>query len=203
MKTRITYLGIIFLAVLVSSCGNGSSEADITERLKMSADTRAKYEAKGNAIVQASYEALSAKLKNAVANEGIDQAIRTCNMHASPLADSLATAFDAKIKRTALRIRNRGNKPTLEEEAIMKLFKRAQDAGEELRPVVLLLDSATVNYYAPITIQPLCLNCHGEPGVSMKESTYETIIELYPKDRAIGYKLDELRGIWSIQFDAD
>ena len=196
------YSIIGMLVFTLISC-SGGEQKDISKDLKLSAEKRQKYLDKGQEMVTASFAALSGKLKAAVAAEGIDNAIRTCNMHASPIADSLANVYGAKIKRTAIRIRNEGNKPTLEEEHIIKLYQKAQESGDEMRPVVLLMDSVWVNYYAPITIQPLCLNCHGEPGVSMKESTYEVITELYPKDRAIGYKLDELRGIWSIKFKAE
>ena len=45
----------------------------------------------------------------------------------------------------------------------------------------------------------LCLNCHGEPGKEINESTLEKINSLYPEDKAIDFKVGDLRGMWSIE----
>ena len=48
----------------------------------------------------------------------------------------------------------------------------------------------------------MCLQCHGtEKEVSPE--TYKAIKNLYPKDRALGYAENEVRGIWSIQFQVE
>lgn len=194
------FLGGASLFFLFSCSESNQDDKDITQALKVSAEKRAAYLEKGDQIARESFMALSTKLKAAITDGGIDHAIKTCNMHASPIADSLAAEFGASIKRTAIRIRNEGNDPNLEEEHVIKLYQKAMNNGQELKPVVMLHDSNWVAYYSPIIIKPLCLNCHGEPGVTMEESTYQTILDLYPTDRAIGYKLGELRGIWSIKF---
>ena len=120
---------------------------------------------------------------------------------ANPIVDSIAQNEGIEIRRIAKRTRNRKNAPSKNEKHLIKLMERAQSAGEKLSPFTFLIDSNTIAYYHPILIQPLCLNCHGEPGVSMREETYETILNTYPMDKAIGYKLNDLRGLWAVQFD--
>lgn len=192
---------ISILALFFISCGNQSDSRDGVPRI--SYEKRAEYMAKGAEITKASFKALSSALRNSVAKHGIDSSIKMCNLKALPLTDSLQSALGVQIKRTALKLRNSKNAPTKEEKAILKLYKRAQEAGDSLRPVALQVDSNWVSFYSPILTQPMCLNCHGKAGVSMKESTYKSIVDLYPNDRAVDFKLEELRGMWSIKFKAN
>lgn len=47
----------------------------------------------------------------------------------------------------------------------------------------------------------MCLQCHGTIGQEVSSETFTKIKELYPKDRATGYGLNELRGIWVVEMD--
>ena len=62
-------------------------------------------------------------------------------------------------------------------------------------------ERSTVAFYAPIKVQDLCLNCHGQPGTDIKAADYDLIKKLYPEDEAVGYKSGDLRGMWSIRFE--
>ena len=46
-----------------------------------------------------------------------------------------------------------------------------------------------------------CLKCHGKPDIDIAQGTLKKINQLYPNDLAKGYKLDDLRGLWKIEFD--
>ena len=46
--------------------------------------------------------------------------------------------------------------------------------------------------------QPLCLKCHGQPEREIAPSTMEVLRRLYPEDRATGFRLGELRGMWRV-----
>ncbi len=155
----------------------------------------------GKKMVKQGFAALSSELKTQISTNGLDSAIYACKLKANPIIDSVARAEGISIQRIAKRRRNNENQPNKEEKHLIKLMERAQSANEKLNPFTFLIDSTTIAYYHPILIQPLCLSCHGEPGVSMQESTYETILDAYPMDKAIGYKLNDLRGLWAIKFD--
>jgi hypothetical protein len=45
----------------------------------------------------------------------------------------------------------------------------------------------------------LCLNCHGEPGQDITAETLRAINTHYPEDKAIGYRANQLRGIWVVE----
>jgi hypothetical protein len=44
----------------------------------------------------------------------------------------------------------------------------------------------------------MCLQCHGK---QVEPEVAKQILKLYPKDLALGYSENEVRGIWSITFN--
>ena len=50
--------------------------------------------------------------------------------------------------------------------------------------------------------QPLCLQCHGGDE-DIAPGTREAILAKYPQDKATGYQLNDLRGIWRIRVSAN
>jgi hypothetical protein len=73
-------------------------------------------------------------------------------------------------------------------------------AGKEPKPVVIR-DKNEVDFYYPITTNTMCLQCHGKPREQIAPETLATLKSLYPLDKATGYSENEVRGIWSINFD--
>lgn len=47
----------------------------------------------------------------------------------------------------------------------------------------------------------MCLQCHGTHRKTIQPDVFKTITGLYPKDKAIGYDVNEVRGIWSITYN--
>jgi len=194
---RITTAFLISLIFI--GCGSQNGDQPSPEMAKVNKEKKAEYTKKGKEIAQLSFKVLGGTLKAAIAKDGIEGAIKTCNLYANPIIDSLSKEYNATIKRTSLRIRNQSNKPTTNEKHILKLYQRAHEAKEDLMPIVIL-DSNWVTFYSPIITKPLCLNCHGEPEQELKLSTIELLEKMYPGDKAYGYKEGEIRGMWSIKF---
>jgi hypothetical protein len=70
--------------------------------------------------------------------------------------------------------------------------------------VVLTNAAGMVRFYSAIVItNPLCLNCHGTPGLELLPANHAFIRRLYPEDEAIGFRLGDLRGLWRIDFRLD
>jgi len=69
---------------------------------------------------------------------------------------------------------------------------------QEIKPVVLEKGNK-IQFYYPIETNTMCLQCHGKPEQINPEVRAKTL-QLYPKDLAIGYSENEVRGIWSITF---
>lgn len=64
------------------------------------------------------------------------------------------------------------------------------------------VDGST-SFIAPIVLgNPLCLQCHGTPGEDIDPETLASIQKFYPNDKATGFKLGDLRGLWRITFPA-
>lgn len=57
-----------------------------------------------------------------------------------------------------------------------------------------------VYFYYPIVTNTMCLQCHGTPNKEITTSVLETLTALYPQDKATGYDIEQLRGMWRIQF---
>ena len=49
----------------------------------------------------------------------------------------------------------------------------------------------------------MCLQCHGTSGQELLAEAESKIDLLYPKDKAKGYGINELRGIWVIEMSDD
>jgi len=157
---------------------------------------------KGKEIAMASQKTLGANLKGAIQRGGIQEAFAFCNVQAMPITDSLSLAYDATVKRAALRVRNPIDEPTKTERTILEEYQAKMKAGETPEPRVINLDDNYLLYTQPIAIKNgLCLNCHGEVGTQVQQETYALIQERYPDDQATGHKMGDLRGIWSIRFE--
>lgn len=197
----IIFILTTFILLLFTTCQNNKpSGGSGQESVPLTSEEVSLYTQRGKEIAQGTFAVMSSELLGAMQRGGVEEAARYCNLAAYPLVDSLAKVYEAGIRRTSLKIRNPKDQPTEAEREMLLSFQQLHEAGKPMEPVVQLLDPNTVAFYAPIKIQPLCLQCHGKLGETMKESDYTVIQELYPADEAIGYSEGDLRGIWSIQF---
>jgi hypothetical protein len=157
------------------------------------------YISRGNAIAKLSFETLSGELQKAMQQGGIDSALHYCNLNAYPLTDSLSVVHKAAIKRMSNKARNPKNKADELATFMIKGFGNDRNEGNTLTPKLVLKDDSVL-FFKPIITQPLCLTCHGTPGKEVAFSTDSTIQKLYPRDKAVGYKNNEVRGVWRIAF---
>ena len=179
-----------------SDNAEASSQANTQKELENLAMER------GQQIASASQQALASNLKAAIQRGGIEEAFKFCNIQAMPITDSLSRAYDATVKRATLWVRNPKDEATAVEREILEAYQMQMEAGETTGPRLVNLDDQYVLYTQPIAIQNgLCLNCHGEVGTQVQQSTYKLIQERYPEDQATGHQMGDLRGIWSIRFD--
>lgn len=196
-------LTILAFFVLIMGCGpQNDNRQSKSESIDAKMDTSAVIEA-GQQISQASFQALSRNLQQAMKEGGVKNALEFCNVEAMPLTDSLASHYGIELRRASHQPRNPVNRADSLEMETIKEYIRKIEQGGELKPVTYARDN-TITYHAPIRIPgQLCLNCHGSPGTDIAQSDLKTIQELYPEDEATGFEMGELRGIWSIQFPPD
>lgn len=206
-----TILALIALAS-VFSCNNGKKnndqaaekESEIqTEKESQSASTlfeTAAYAERGLQYALTTQAVLGKNLKQAIENSGTSGALAFCNEKAFPLTDSMAVVHNAKLKRVSDKPRNQTNQANTEELGYIETFKQGIKNQELPNPLVIESDSKVQVYY-PILTSAMCLQCHGKPTENIEPSTLKKLAILYPKDKAIGYDNNEVRGIWSVTFD--
>jgi cytochrome c553 len=143
---------------------------------------------------------LGKNLMGAIQKKGTLAAIEFCNVRAYPITDSMATVYNAQIKRVSDKPRNPKNKANSHELEYINVFKKIISIKEEPKPILEETDNK-VTFYYPITTNSMCLQCHGVPGKTIENEAFEKIKELYSTDMAIGYDVNEVRGIWRIDFN--
>lgn len=156
------------------------------------------YKQKGIEIAMEAQQLLGQNLMREIQNRGTLEAVAICNLQAIPLTESVAGKFNASVQRVSDRNRNPANAANSEETALIEIFKREIEAGEDPQPV-LKTHGDSVQFYYPLITNSLCLQCHGKQE-DMDFAVKEKILELYPQDRATGYSENEIRGIWKIGF---
>lgn len=205
MKTLIFFL----ITILIVSCNdkpaNTSDEAFKEEmkdrQIKIVSDGEIIEAAmrRGEIIADSAQKLLSASLKRAIAEGGVQGAIKYCNLSAYAIMDSLEKYYDADIRRAALKVRNPEDRPTKMEKQILEAYQYQVDNDDKLSSNIQRLGDEYLLFTKPITIQNgLCLNCHGEVGKYLKEEDYALIKNLYPQDNAVGHQMGDLRGMWSV-----
>ena len=142
---------------------------------------------------------LGKNLMETIQKKGTLEALAFCNIQAMPLTDSMSVHYNAKIKRVSDKNRNPNNKANAEELKYIAQFKQQMATNQEIKPIALEKGNK-IQFYYPIETNTMCLQCHGTPDKIKPEVSAKTL-QLYPKDLAVGYKENEVRGIWSITFD--
>ena len=157
------------------------------------------YEEIGLEYALSTKKLLGENLMGTIQKKGTLEALAFCNIQAMPLTDSMSVNYNATIKRVSDKNRNPNNKANAEELVYLEQFKKALAAKAEPKPVIVD-KGEKVQFYYPIPTNTMCLQCHGKPETIKPEVRAKTL-KLYPKDLAIDYGENEVRGIWSITFD--
>ncbi|MBR9758408.1 MAG: DUF3365 domain-containing protein [Algicola sp.] len=155
------------------------------------------YEERGMAYAMLTKAQLGKNLMGTIKKEGTLQAVSFCNEVAYPITDSVAMAHKVQIKRVSNKARNPKNSANAYATGLIEQYTKDMEAQKTPKAVVIEQDS-TVKFYAPITTNTMCIQCHGTPGQDIKPEVYSRIKQLYPNDLAVGYDVDQVRGLWEI-----
>lgn len=142
---------------------------------------------------------LGKNLMGTIQKKGTNEAVVFCNKEAYPITDRMAKEQNANIKRVSDQPRNPENMANAKELSLIQRFKNAIAKDESYEPITEVKNGRNYFYY-PITTNSMCLQCHGVPGKDITNEVYTTITSLYPNDKAINYKVNEVRGLWSINY---
>ena len=123
------------------------------------------------------------------------KALKYCNKEVEQLV-SKDNEKGFVIKRVSLRHRNKNNYPNLYEKDILEKFNKLslidnKDLALEHSDIIKDENNNKFVYVKAIRIKEVCLNCHGS---NINDDLKKEIEKLYPDDKAINYKLNDIRG---------
>jgi len=181
----------------------GKGKGKGVQKKKVSVDSQdLTFEERGLKYALGTKAELGKNLMGTIQTKGTLAAVEFCNIKAYPITDSMSVVYNANIKRVSDKARNSNNQANLKELQHIESFKKLIEDNQEPKSIIEETDSQ-VMFYFPITTNSMCLQCHGTPNNGLDTEAYKTIKRLYPKDMAIGYDVNEVRGIWRIDFNKE
>jgi hypothetical protein len=146
---------------------------------------------------------LKSVLISQIQTNGVLQAVAVCSDTAQVLTNNFGVQRGVYIKRVSLKNRNANNFPDEFEKKLLSKFellnqnKELNDATEHAE-IVQEGEFKYLRYLKPILVQAECLNCHGSENDIMPE-VKQLIAQEYSNDKAVGYKIGDLRGAVSLK----
>lgn len=194
---------LIFGSALFVATGCGEQKAEQQQVRKnvqyVSGPDEVTYRRIGKEVVDTVQATLKMNLVKAMQEGGPVNAVNFCNTKAMELTDVYSEKYSTEVRRVSDRNRNPQNAPNEFEAAVIEDFKSMLASGEAILPKVAIDADGKKHFYAPIYTGGVCLTCHGDPK-NMQPELVSVLDSLYPNDKARGYAVDELRGIWSVKF---
>ncbi len=190
-RFSVFLLPVLFCVISVA-CGSPPAKEVSEQRLGQVSPQQVQ---QAQAVLQPLKEQLRDALLDALEAGGPVNAIQVCRLEAPGIAAAQSTG-GVRVGRTSHRLRNPANAPAPWMEPLLGAYLE-DPAGAAPRAV--RIDEATVGYVEPIRLQAMCLTCHGP---SVDPSLLEEIRRLYPEDRATGFQVDELRGMFWVTLPA-
>ena len=143
---------------------------------------------------------LKNELQTAMKAGGPNNAINVCRDKAPVIAKNLSDKYGWTVARTSLKTRNVSNAADSWETTVLNKFEQRKIQGEDVKPMAYFEEVKTqegnsFRFMKAIPTGQVCLACHGDkidPKVATK------LITTYPDDKAIGFKLGDIRGAFTI-----
>jgi hypothetical protein len=146
---------------------------------------------------------LKSVLISQIQSNGVLQAVAVCSDTAQVLTNNFGVQRGVYIKRVSLKNRNSNNFPDEFEKKLLSKFELLNQNKEltsetEHAEIVQEGEFKYLRYLKPILVQAECLNCHGSETEIMPE-VKQLIAQEYSNDKAVGYKIGDLRGAVSLK----
>lgn len=150
-------------------------------------------EAEGAALLAPFKQNLKSELMKGM-EAGPVAAIDACRVEAPEISAGLSVD-GVLMGRASHRLRN----PESVAPAWLAPYLESYAAGEKSGPMAVRYEKDRFGYVEPISVQPMCLNCHGE---SLQPDVAARIAEFYPDDQATGFSEGDFRGVFWVEFPA-
>jgi len=190
---------ILLPTLLLISCGTKESAAppDTSQAAESMVATEKLYSQAADKLVSQYSKALMSTLMAALNENGPAYAVKICQAKAQDIAVA-HSAEGWSVKRVSEKWRNVMDRPDTSEVQILKMFANP-GAGDDYLTNWSGPDSARVfHYYKKIVVSQMCLQCHGDLQ-TVDLDLYKKVKIDYPYDKATGYKVGDLRGMFVIK----
>ncbi|BCD67251.1 DUF3365 domain-containing protein [Nitratiruptor sp. YY09-18] len=150
--------------------------------------------ATGQKASQLLLKTLGGNLKKHLKKGGPADALEFCAMRAAELTAKVDNELgkNVSIKRVTLKSRNPANEAQGDERAVLEALEKLKQNSVLLPKELVEKTKDGYKYYKPLVInKPVCLKCHGQ---NIDPKLQAKIKSIYPTDKAIGYKMGDLRG---------
>jgi hypothetical protein len=150
-------------------------------------------------------KALKSELVAAMQSGGATEAIEVCHLRAAVIAEEVSSTTGMKLSRVSGRNRNPSNAPNDWQTAVLQDFEVRKRAGEEAGSLTWYERAETASgtefrFMKAIPTGGICLQCH---GTEIAEPVALKLAELYPEDKATGFRAGDLRGAFVVTAPAD
>jgi len=146
---------------------------------------------------------LSALLRELLSTElkagGYPAAVQSCSETAQLVTEEFGHERGLEIRRVSLRPRNAKDQPDEYEAAKLKAWAALPAAKLPAEDVETVTEEGRryLRVMKPITLQAMCLGCHGS-AAEISPEVRAVLAERYPRDKATGYKAGDLRGAFTV-----
>jgi len=147
---------------------------------------------RGSTLLQPFKEELKQALLDGL-QQGPEAAIDVCKFQAPAIAKKYSVDGVA-VGRSSHRLRNPENVPP---DWVSPVIAAYLDADSTQQPTIVNLPGGRTGYVEAIRTQAVCLTCHGENVVP---EIVTRLQEEYPHDKATGFALGEIRGVFWAEF---
>ena len=146
---------------------------------------------------------LKGVLINQIQTNGVLQAVSVCSDTAQVLTNNFGVQKGVFVRRVSFKNRNANNSPDDFEKKVLSKFEllhQNKELNSETEHVEIVQEGEFkyLRYLKPILVQAECLNCHGNETDIMPE-VKQLIAQEYSNDKAVGYKIGDLRGAVSLK----
>jgi len=141
---------------------------------------------------------LKGELKGSLEKGDHGAAVKVCSDRAPEVGASVREETGVTVGRSSLRLRNETNKaPEWVEAWLDEMGERKAADAKPVREIAQGPDGPVARIIKPLGVEGVCVLCHGEASTMSKELA-AAISERYPKDKATGYAVGDLRGaLWA------
>lgn len=141
-------------------------------------------------------KSLMKNLSEEISKNGVVKAIPFCHENVKPIAKGAAGERLSKYEfgRTSHKLRNKSNEPQIWLNSYLKEFEGTLKGDIKKDYIIHQFETGKKAYLEPLFVQAQCLTCHGD---ILTKDVKNKLQDIYPEDKATGFKLNEFRGfIW-------